>query len=874
MRDGNQTGWRFWLLLLLLMGEMAGARADSLVFVPQNNNYWPDPNNWFTNDPTTQMLVHVGRAPDAGDSATISANEVVNLTGLSLNLNTLTLNSDAVASNGLLTASKVVMFAGSSGSGTGFQNVILVVQTEMDVLGGNCSLSSATLTIQPGAEMLLGALGVPGQLSYSSSAITNYGQIAFPVYGSYLTGGTNLVNETNAIISASTNAELNGDACVFDNSGLVRCDGGTFSVGQFAGWASQSGVAQFATSSSNAAINFASGLTVPPGATNYFYGPGTNYWVQASVQGTAQLGYLDPVTLLFTNGNVFFSGTIGGAGTIHAATMQGMGSILTWYNATLGGPTVNIDPLSQLNVNDRFAHDLSAGAINNSGAFMWSNGATLTIDGGAVFNNLAGGTFFCLVTNTSMDGSIEGLGVLNNAGTFSKAAGVNGIVFAPSGSGPAFNNSGLLQVLSGYVQLSGGSNSGNFDLSGGELWFGYNGNRLNAGAQFTGTNFVREVGPGTMFVNTSVSLANFELRNSTGVLDGPGNLTVSNACNITSGTIQGSGALTIPLGAALNINGFAFWSQRTLNNSGTATLAGAGIVGTQGGGIFNNLAGGVFDIQNNNGIAISSGSPATFNNFGQFEKSAGTGSSSFSISFTNNAIVQIESGTVYFSPNYAQIAGATTVASNAILKVSGLAMLSGGTLSGVGTVSGTLTNAAIVVPGPLGSLTVQGNYYQGSLGALSIDLGGAAAGQFGRLSVNGAASLAGALEVALTNGFLPVVGNVFGVISASGGFSGGFSTIAGSHPGNGVALVPVVNATLFDLQAANDLTFAAASYAGHQFSFSYPSTAGLTNTIQYATSLSPPNWLVLTNIAGDGSLKAVVDASATNSDRFYRVLFP
>jgi hypothetical protein len=171
-------------------------------------------------------------------------------------------------------------------------------------------------------------------------------------------------------------------------------------------------------------------------------------------------------------------------------------------------------------------------------------------------------------------------------------------------------------------------------------------------------------------------------------------------------------------------------------------------------------------------------------------------------------------------------------------------------------------------------LTVQGNYYHGSLGALSIDLGGAAAGQFGRLSVNGAASLAGALEVALTNGFLPVVGNVFGVISASGGFSGGFSTIAGSHPGNGVALVPVVNATLFDLQAANDLTFAAASYAGHQFSFSYPSTAGLTNTIQYATSLSPPNWLVLTNIAGDGSLKAVVDASATNSDRFYRVLFP
>jgi hypothetical protein len=874
MKCKMPAGLGVWVLLFLLMDGMAAARADTLVFVPQNNNYWPDPNNWFTNDSNTQMLVHVGRAPIAGDSAIISANVVVNLTALSLNLNTLTLDTDAWVTNGLVTASTVVMYAGSGGAQTILQNVLLSVLTEFDVLGGNCALYSSTLTLKPGAVAVLGALGVPGQLSFSASTIDNYGQISLTTSGSYLTGGTSLVNETNAVIDASTNATLSGAACVFDNSGLVRCEGGTFSVGQFASWTSQSGQALFETTSSNAAIKFPSGLTVPAGATNYFYGPGTNYWVEAVIQGTAQLGYLDPVTLLFTNGNVFFSVALDGAGTVHAATMQGMGSVLTWYNATVGGPTLNIDPLSQLNVTDPFAHDLTAGTINNSGAFTWSNGATFSIESGATLNNLAGGTFYCLITNTSIDGSITGSGVLNNAGTFRKAAGVNGIVFAPSGSGPAFNNSGLLQVLSGYVQLSGGAYSGSFDLSGGELWFGYNSNILNAGAQFTGTNFVREVGPGTMFVNTNISLANFELRNSTGVLDGPGNLTVSNDCLISSGTIQGAGSLTIPLGAALNVNGFAFWSQRTLNNSGTTTLAGAGGIATQGGGLFNNLAGGVFNIQNNNGIALSSGAPGTFNNFGLFEKSAGTGSSSFSIYFTNDATVQIQSGTVYLSPNYEQLAGATTIASNSILEVGVLAMFSGGTLSGVGTVSGTLSNAATVAPGPLGSLTVQGNYDQGVQGSLSIVLGGGTAGQFSRLSVNGEANLAGVLEVALTNGFTPAVGDVFAVISASGGIFGGFSTVAGSHAGNGVTLVSEATSSMFDLLAANDLVLSAAAYTGHQFSFSYPSTAGLTNIIEYTTSLSPAHWLVLTNITGDGSLKSVQDPSATNSDRFYRVLFP
>ena len=51
------------------------------------------------------------------------------------------------------------------------------------------------------------------------------------------------------------------------------------------------------------------------------------------------------------------------------------------------------------------------------------------------------------------------------------------------------------------------------------------------------------------------------------------------------------------------------------------------------------------------------------------------------------------------------------------------------------------------------------------------------------------------------------------------------------------------------------------------------SDTGTTNQIQYATSLSPSNWITLTNIAVVQSPYIFVDLTATGSQRFYRV-FP
>jgi hypothetical protein len=335
--------------------------------------------------------------------------------------------------------------------------------------------------------------------------------------------------------------------------------------------------------------------------------------------------------------------------------------------------------------------------------------------------------------------------------------------------------------------------------------------------------------------------------------------------------LQGSGTLTIPQGASLNVNGSAFWSQRTINSSGTAAVT--GLLITEGGGTFNNLAGSVFDLQNNNGIGTGSGAVHVFNNFGLFKKSAGTGASPMSPLFVNSATVQIQSGTVNFSSGFQQNSGSTTVPAGTVLQAGGNGVsLLGGTLSGLGTISGSVSNSATLIPSPLGTLTILGNFAQTTIGALGITLGGTAGGQYSRLAVSSQLSINGALNVMLTNGFLPAVGNTFTVVTAGAAPSGRFSSITGSHTPGGVALAPQYAAAAVNLVAVNNPALSNASDAGNKFSFNFLSTAGFTNTAEYTTSLTPPIiWIALTNLPGDGSIKSVIDPSATNAQRFYRV---
>ncbi len=127
------------------------------------------------------------------------------------------------------------------------------------------------------------------------------------------------------------------------------------------------------------------------------------------------------------------------------------------------------------------------------------------------------------------------------------------------------------------------------------------------------------------------------------------------------------------------------------------------------------------------------------------------------------------------------------------LSVGVLQLGSGSTLSGSGTIPGSLINSGTIYVGgngTAGTLSVSGNFTQTSGGALDIDVGGTAAGtQFDQLLVQGAVSLDGSINSSLINSFVPSPGTDLQIIQGAS-ISGIFSTVTGATLPDGTSLRP------------------------------------------------------------------------------------
>ena len=93
--------------------------------------------------------------------------------------------------------------------------------------------------------------------------------------------------------------------------------------------------------------------------------------------------------------------------------------------------------------------------------------------------------------------------------------------------------------------------------------------------------------------------------------------------------------------------------------------------------------------------------------------------------------------------------------------------LEGGVLRGIGVIDVNVQNGGIVAPGSsAGILTIARLYTQTASGALSIEIGGLAAGtEYDRLAVGGVATLDGTLRVEFVNGYVPNVGDHFTIMT-------------------------------------------------------------------------------------------------------------
>src|SRR6266851_4246728 len=149
---------------------------------------------------------------------------------------------------------------------------------------------------------------------------------------------------------------------------------------------------------------------------------------------------------------------------------------------------------------------------------------------------------------------------------------------------------------------------------------------------------------------------------NTGTINLTAPVTINGQFNWSGGTLSGS-PLTIATNGVLSLSGSdAKTLANLLTNAGTATWAGSGAIivyndngAPYRGGIYN-LAGGLFDIQNDQGIYCACYGYEIFSNAGTVRKSAGTGSSTINVAFTNDGTVDVESGIVNFS-TFSQTSG-------------------------------------------------------------------------------------------------------------------------------------------------------------------------------------------------------------------------
>ncbi len=118
----------------------------------------------------------------------------------------------------------------------------------------------------------------------------------------------------------------------------------------------------------------------------------------------------------------------------------------------------------------------------------------------------------------------------------------------------------------------------------------------------------------------------------------------------------------------------------------------------------------------------------------------------------------------------------TTTVNGTFTSPGGFRILNGSMLMGSGILNGDLINGGLLSPGNSpGTMTINGNYTQTSGGTLAIEVG---IGVYDRLVVNGIATLAGTLAVSTVDGGTLALGDKYQFLTASGGITGTFDSIA------------------------------------------------------------------------------------------------
>src|SRR5258708_6659128 len=243
--------------------------------------------------------------------------------------------------------------------------------------------------------------------------------------------------------------------------------------------------------------------------------------------------------------------------------------------------------------------------------------------------------------------------------------------------------------------------------------------------------------------------------------------------------LGGTGGLTIGSGATLNLtpgNGLNLYLETTLTNLGTvveSAATGSNNFHVVNPGQINNS--GSWTLTGAAPLGISASGTVVFHNDGTFLDNA-SGGVNWQVPVSNSGLVQINAGTLNLSGGLIQTAGNTFLGGGAL---DCACTLQGGAFTGIGTVTGSITNTgANVAPGTasaLGNISITGSYSQSGTGSYTWNVGGASCNQFDELVVSGAATLGGGFNLFNVSGCAPVNGTMFTAMNF-GSRTGQFAT--------------------------------------------------------------------------------------------------